>query len=640
MSDPIPNAAASSTKPDDTSYTVQPPEAYTAQAPATVEAERSAALASTRAPKFAVFVAHGMGQQIDFQTLDQVAKGLRLEDAERRGVPLTALPVAVARTVEVDGERTRRIELRLRTAHGAEQEVHIYEGYWASLTEGQVKLRDVVTFIFGAGYNGLRLAGRPFRRWLFGGYHEFPTPVRTPVYLVLALAVVAALVVMNIVVVIVAAARSPLTKPPTWLSNELFADLTTTFNLWLTFVIASLIALLLVKAARWAKAYRPVRLAASWLSALFLYLTLAATVSAGVALPLLFYGHVSWTKSAELSNSARPEFLRRAFSARFVYVFNYWFELVVFWLFVGVAAISLVLFVAKLVADVLREVSAGKSDSWVSVVVVLLFIGLLAAAPMAVFVLRGEGTTATSEQPLLTLRRGLSWLLLILVSAYVRSLLIKYVGDVAAYIAPYRLDRFTELRDKIKQCVVKRMRAVYAARGPHGNNLEYDQVFVVGHSLGAVVIYDALNQLINDDLTALSRLISDDLTGAKSPLDVLKRTRLLLTFGAPLNKVAFLFRLQGTQTSEAREALAAAVQPLIQDYRYRPFPWINIYSRWDIISGWLDYYDPPNGNDPHRIDNQRDEDASTLLVAHVEYWKNRKLFKTLHDKLTSRSAGG
>src|SRR5262249_40093127 len=134
MSDPIPNAAASSTKPDDTSYKVQAPAAYTAQAPAADEAETLAALASTRTPKFAVFVAHGMGQQIAFQTLDQVAEGLRGEDAERRKATRTTLPAAVARTVEVDGEQTQRIELRLQRADGAEQEAHIYEGYWAPLT--------------------------------------------------------------------------------------------------------------------------------------------------------------------------------------------------------------------------------------------------------------------------------------------------------------------------------------------------------------------------------------------------------------------------------------------------------------------------------------------------------------------------
>ena len=34
---------------------------------------------------------------------------------------------------------------------------------------------------------------------------------------------------------------------------------------------------------------------------------------------------------------------------------------------------------------------------------------------------------------------------------------------------------------------------------------------------------------------------------------------------------------------------------MIQDYAYRPKQWINIYSPWDIISGYLDLYDLPKG---------------------------------------------
>lgn len=623
-----PNSAADEAKPGKTYYSVQTPIRTAPGAEVSVTTalprEKNLAGVTPRAPKLAVFVAHGMGQQIAFQTLDQVAGGLRREDAERLKVDLTALPTPVARTVEVDGEQTQRIELRLHTARGAEREAHIYEGYWAPLTEGQVKLRDVVAFLFGAGYNGLRLARRPFRRWLFGHYHQFLTPVRTPVYLLLALAVVAALVVMNTTVVTVAAALSPLTRPSAWLSKELLADLTTTFNLWLTFVAAFAVVLLLAKAAQRAKARLLVRRTAGGLAAIFFYLTVAATVLAGAAIPLLFYGHVIWAKADGQSNSARLEFWRKALSDQFVEAFNNRFGRAVLALLVVAAAFFLLVLVMKFVAAGWHEVRAGKPGRWSSLLAVvgLLGIGLAIAALMAAFVRLGEGMAATTEQPILTWR-GLSWPLLVLISAYVRKLMIQYVGDVAAYITPYRLDRFANLRAHIRQRVFKKVRAVYSARGAHGD-YEYDGVFVVGHSLGAVVVYDAINRLINDDLIS-----------AKGSPDVIERTRLLLTFGAPLDKIAFLFALQANQTSEAREALAAATQPLIQDYQYRPFPWINLYSQWDIISGPLDFYDPPNGNDLRRVNNQPDEDASTLIVAHVEYWKNRRLFQTLHDKLTS-----
>ena len=148
------------------------------------------------------------------------------------------------------------------------------------------------------------------------------------------------------------------------------------------------------------------------------------------------------------------------------------------------------------------------------------------------------------------------------------------------------------------------------------------EVIVVGHSLGSVVVYDVLNRMILDR----------DLAGPSAPV-VVPRTRLLLTFGSPLDKTAFLFGIQGPGTEEgaARRALAASVQPLITQ-PVRP-PWVNVYSPWDIISGSLDYYDTPRTPnappDPRAIKNQRDDKARTFLAAHVEYWTNTVVFDTI-----------
>jgi pimeloyl-ACP methyl ester carboxylesterase len=161
--------------------------------------------------------------------------------------------------------------------------------------------------------------------------------------------------------------------------------------------------------------------------------------------------------------------------------------------------------------------------------------------------------------------------------------------------------------------------------GPEGEAAPYEKVVVVGHSLGSVIAYDALNRLILEDI---------DSNGG---LHVAERTALFLTFGSPLDKTAFIFGAQGHDTTEAREALAAAVQPLIQAYRYRPGKWINIYSPWDIISGSLDLYDLPTTapavKDPKAVCNQSDPDATTLLMAHTEYWTNELLVQTLYDAL-------
>jgi hypothetical protein len=152
-------------------------------------------------------------------------------------------------------------------------------------------------------------------------------------------------------------------------------------------------------------------------------------------------------------------------------------------------------------------------------------------------------------------------------------------------------------------------------------------VVLVGHSLGSVVTYDVLNGLINED--ELHR------TSTGPPQRVAERTRMLLTFGSPLDKTAFLFASQTHRLKEGREALATTVQPLIQDYAFRHLRWVNIYSPWDIISGALNYYDTHNKPVPPGVDNRADPEATTLLAAHVEYWTNPLLRNILVAELTT-----
>jgi hypothetical protein len=160
-----------------------------------------------------------------------------------------------------------------------------------------------------------------------------------------------------------------------------------------------------------------------------------------------------------------------------------------------------------------------------------------------------------------------------------------------------------------------------------GQAFDYAQIGLVGHSLGSVIAYDTLNQLLNDDETP----------GPTRPFwDVCARTCIFLTFGSPLDKTAFVFSTRRAErdTSDAREARASSVQPLINDVRYRAIPWINVFSHSDIISGHLKFYDVPLSGHA-RVENIVDRDALTFLGAHTEYWKNSEVFDRLHRALTA-----
>jgi hypothetical protein len=187
---------------------------------------------------------------------------------------------------------------------------------------------------------------------------------------------------------------------------------------------------------------------------------------------------------------------------------------------------------------------------------------------------------------------------------------------------PYRLDAFADLRQEIKECCSKVGRAIYGLKS--GSEPFYDNIILIGHSLGSVISYDMLNQLVREDAEA-----GVTKTAAE-------RTKLLLTFGSPLDKTAFLFAQQGPADTPARDSLAATLQPLIQDYTYRPPKWINLYSPWDIVSGHLGFYDPADvtkRDDQKRVLNRVDPAAIIPLIAHTEYWNGDLLISTIADHL-------
>ena len=146
---------------------------------------------------------------------------------------------------------------------------------------------------------------------------------------------------------------------------------------------------------------------------------------------------------------------------------------------------------------------------------------------------------------------------------------------------------------------------------------------VAGHSLGSVVAYDCLNTLVQRDIAKAAAL----------RVGIAARISTLITFGSPLDKVAFIF---GTKITgrRIREALAGGVQPLIVNYEYRPAAWVNIYARGDIIAGALEYYDNPDETvegGAKRVENLVDREAGWFPPsAHTGYWEHRVLTGELY----------
>ena len=485
----------------------------------------------------AVIVSHGMGQQVRFETLEQVANALRGEDAARHGRPHG--PRITVDEVMLGETRLARAEMRVTGKDGAAREVHLYEAYWAPVTEGRVSLMDVIAFLLRSGFHSLRAVADPtFDRWMFGRWVRFAIHrFRTALEVSGVMLVLLSLILINTLVTAVLATHSLTGGTIAWPKPNLFRQLTLDLSLVFVAVIAIVLGAMFVP--RWMRPKMP-RAGEKGLRAGSLV---------GWALVALGFG--------------------------------------------GVVAIAVFM-----------------------VIHVLSSPGKLTQMPM----FGGPGPLKGRE----TLEAWVVWGAALWVSFQARGFLVEYVGDVAAYVSAHTVSKFWDMRHQIHEISMEVARAVYGARAPNGRDPAYDRIVVVGHSLGSVVAYDMLNDVILED--RLKQL----------PFDAAHRTEMMLTFGSPLEKTAYLFRTQRPHTAEVREALAAAVQPMIQSYVSRPRFWVNLSSPNDIISAPLRFYDaedPPEGGS-RRVENVTDPDADLPLLGHNQYWTSPTFAAALHDGVT------
>jgi pimeloyl-ACP methyl ester carboxylesterase len=210
------------------------------------------------------------------------------------------------------------------------------------------------------------------------------------------------------------------------------------------------------------------------------------------------------------------------------------------------------------------------------------------------------------------------WPLVLLVSHFIRKFMVDYLGDVVAYVNAHEVSEFYEVRQAIQKVGHDIGAAVYALRDPADPQQPfYSRVVMVGHSLGSVLAYDTLDRLLLED-------------SWRAQPDVLARTAALVTFGSPLDKTAFIFRSQKPVEAEVREALAAGMQPLIAEEKYRlPLKWFNLWSGQDWISGSLSYYDRNPPVEAWKVNNIEDLYANIPMLAHIMYWRSPQLASTL-----------
>lgn len=539
------------------------------------------------------------------------------------------------REVQVGKTVLQRVELTFAFGDGTQREVDLYECYWAPKTEGAVKLRNVIDFLWDGGSRGLLNFFSGFQRALFGTIAPFPLSWRTPVYLLLTLAVLAALIAINLIILATGATIAGIGKLP---EEYLVMPLTVVAG-WVSVAAITFGVVLFVaetskparSKSRWGHTIRNV----TWFGIGF---TIVAILAGALVMALIFWAKwvPEWLTPDAAGNlqglanlfiflslfvATLSRLWRRRQVSRTERPESGWFSRALFYLafalhlavIVGAALIVISAIKGSFESSLIGQISVWLRSNW-SCVLAYVFGG-----HWGIGLDRFLGKVLRSKVWV--------WPFLVLISAVVRGVMVQYVGDVTAYVTSNKVDRFDELRTKIKAIAKESLSAVYSAKPRDRKQFEYEKVSIVGHSLGSVIAYDTLNRLIADDKLA------------HNPARVVDRTGVLMTFGSPLDKTAFFFSVMGKNTSHIREQLAAVVQPLIEDRECRDkIPWVNVYSRNDIISGSLDFYHFPEPlatgvQQVRKVTNVKDGDSLVPLVAHVDYWRNLTVWKELLQRV-------
>ena len=245
------------------------------------------------------------------------------------------------------------------------------------------------------------------------------------------------------------------------------------------------------------------------------------------------------------------------------------------------------------------------------------------------------------------------------------NILTSVAGDVAAYNTLDPKYHLYTVRKKILGGAVAALRYLLEPGndGPYQkSDWPYGKVLLAGHSLGGQVAFDAINRF--DHLLAQGEIRGTDsngfliLNGKPSRQKISDRFAGLVTFGCPLDKVAFFFRercgkerylqqqiLENFHCFKQRDWSLAQDDPpfTVQSTLARlleDMPWRNYFDPNDPISGGLDFYHELTNINCHFEEGNKQKLPGFLRYiwpfTHSRYWKCREMYGDIINQLLHR----
>lgn len=221
------------------------------------------------------------------------------------------------------------------------------------------------------------------------------------------------------------------------------------------------------------------------------------------------------------------------------------------------------------------------------------------------------------------------------------------LNDITIYNTTDAKSNFFKIRNCILNGAVGALRYLLEPQaGPNGKlHHLYPRVMLAGHSLGSQVAFDAinrLNHLVNQgEIKGYGKDGSCE-SGSDADLSVCQRLVGLVTFGSPLDKIAFFFREQVPETEYLRRQIIASFHgfkqrewlaapesknqlkvSVFQQRLFEDLRWYNYWDARDYVSGSLDYY--------AKVTNINCcFQSGRLSFTHSNYWECQGMFAEVY----------
>ena len=197
----------------------------------------------------------------------------------------------------------------------------------------------------------------------------------------------------------------------------------------------------------------------------------------------------------------------------------------------------------------------------------------------------------------------------------------KFIGDIALYCSTDKKSKYYHVRSKILEGAFEKLKFLIQEG-------EYSQVILVGHSLGSVIAYDTLARL-NKELNIVPNLIASS-----------EKIKGLVTFGSPLDKIAFFFDEQ----IDKEQLIRAAIVSQLYGFRrvhvdthtvesgvhshFGRLKWLNFWTKTDPVSGHLDVYKEVE-NISMDFSDKIDKGIKGAISSHSLYWTSEEMFQRI-----------